>query len=357
MPYSTPSFEDIRERMLRDLRNLDADAHTGPDSDGFIRASATASAVEGLYAHQRWMARQIVPDTADTEYLEMHAGLRGLVRKPATAATGVVTLTGRAGAKVPRGTSFRDEQGILYATTQEALLAAVPESDGEAEEGKSDVPCAADQPGALPDLEHAPVTLLNAPDGVRGKGVLVLTGGTDAESDAALLQRVLFYMRNPPGGGNAADYRRWALEVPGVTEAKVYPLRQGPGTVDIVIMGEAGIPGSDVVNACQTHIDEMRPVTARSVVYAPLPLPVDIALRIRVGGDATLETLRGPVEESLAAQFDLIQPGETLVLSKLLAAVVELPGVADAVMDKPAANVRAEAMQWPRLGTVTVEAL
>lgn len=357
MPYATPSFEDIRERMLRDVRNLDADAHTGPDSDNFIRSSATASAVEGIYDHQRWMARQIVPDTADTEYLELHAGLRGLVRKPATAAAGVVTLTGRTGAVVPQGTSFRDEQGVLYATTEGAIMAAVADQGGEPEEGEVRISCAAVQSGALPDLENAPVTLLDAPNGIRGKGLVSLAGGTDAESDAALLQRVLFYLRNPPGGGNAADYRRWALEVPGVTEARVYPLRQGPGTVDIVIMGEEGIPDKDVVKACQTHIDEMRPVTARSVVYAPLPLPVNVALRIRGGGGVTLETLRGQVKKCLASHFDLIQPGETLILSKLLAAVVELSGVADAVLVQPTANVPAEAMQWPRLGTVTLEAL
>ncbi len=32
-----------------------------------------------------------------------------------------------------------------------------------------------------------------------------------------------------------------ALGVPGVADATVYPLRQGPGTVDIVIVGEDGI--------------------------------------------------------------------------------------------------------------------
>lgn len=66
MPYTTPDYAAIRDRQLRDIRNLDADAHTQPDSDNFIRASATASAVEGLYDHQQWIARQIIPDTADT---------------------------------------------------------------------------------------------------------------------------------------------------------------------------------------------------------------------------------------------------------------------------------------------------
>lgn len=94
MPYTPPDFATIRERMLRDARNLDPTAPTGGDSDLFIRSSCTASAVEGLYDYQSWLARQLLPDTADTEHLEAHAGLRGIVRKVAVAASGTATFTG-----------------------------------------------------------------------------------------------------------------------------------------------------------------------------------------------------------------------------------------------------------------------
>ena len=63
MPYDIPDFEEIRNRILRDTRNFDRYAHITPDSDHYIRASATASAVEGLYDHQSWITRQIFPDT------------------------------------------------------------------------------------------------------------------------------------------------------------------------------------------------------------------------------------------------------------------------------------------------------
>ena len=77
MPLSTPDFETIRGALLRDLQNLRADADVGPDSDFFVRASSVASAVEGLYQHQSWIARQIFPDSADRDYLEQHARVRG----------------------------------------------------------------------------------------------------------------------------------------------------------------------------------------------------------------------------------------------------------------------------------------
>lgn len=349
MPYTTPAFAAIREAYLRDLRNLDADAHCSADSDNFIRASATASAVEGLYNHQLWIARQILPDTADPEYLEWHAGLRGIVRKAATLSTGALTFTGKADAIIPTGTQVKDATGLIYQSTATVTL---PSACTIA------APCTSLQVGALPDCTDAPVTLLRAPAGVQSKALLTLAGGTDAESDASLLARLLYYMRNPPGGGNAADYQRWAMEVPGVASASVYPLRQGPGTVDIVITGEDGIPSLDVVQACQKHIDTVRPCTAKaSTVYAPKVLDVPVTLRLRVSGSATLQSLQPAVETVLRAQFALISPGNVVVLAKLLAAVAGLSGVADAALTQPAANVQATGLQWPRLGIVTLEAL
>lgn len=201
------------------------------------------------------------------------------------------------------------------------------------------------------------MTLLAAPSGVQSAARLTLTGGSDAEDDATLLARLLDYMRNPPSGGTAADYRRWAREVPGVADAQVYPLRQGAGTVDVVITGPDGIPGEDVVAACQAHIDAERPVTALATVYAPLALPVDMTLKLRVAAAATLESLRPDVRAALETEIAALRPGETLVLSRCAAAVSGLAGVADVVITAPAANVQPTDLQWCRLGTLTLEAL
>ncbi|WP_230478800.1 baseplate J/gp47 family protein [Kingella kingae] len=74
-----------------------------------------------------------------------------------------------------------------------------------------------------------------APAGVQSDCVITAQGGTDAESDASLLARLLERLRRPPAGGNQYDYKNWALSVDGVSSAYVYPLRRGLGTVDIAI--------------------------------------------------------------------------------------------------------------------------
>lgn len=274
--------------------------------------------------------------------------MRGITRKIATASTGTLKLTGKAGATIPLGTRCKDANATLYQTTAVSTIG---------DDGKASIACAALHAGAAGDLTDAPITLLSAPFGVQSTGKLTLSGGTDAEKDAALLARLLLYMRNPPGGGNMADYKRWALEVDGVTGATVYPLRQGAGTVDIVIIGENGIPSAEVVATCQAHIDAARPCTASVTVYAPTPHPVNIALKMRVSTGQTLIGVKPAVTEVLSAQFALLSPGESVVLSKLLAAVVGLSVVTDAVITVPAANVIISGLLWARLGTVTLEAL
>lgn len=123
MPFTVPAFSTIRDALLRDLKNQLPDAYVGPDSDYFIRATSVASAVEGLYQHQAWIVRQIFPDTADREYLELHARTRGLTRKAAVAAQGQISVAGTPGAAVPTGlTAKLGDQ--TYVTTQAGVIDA-----------------------------------------------------------------------------------------------------------------------------------------------------------------------------------------------------------------------------------------
>lgn len=353
MPYTIPTFEGIRTAILRDVKNLLPDADTGPDSDAFIRASSTASAVYGLYQHQLWMARQILPDTADTAYLESHAALRGITRKPATKATGTLTLTGTPGAAVPAGTEARHTAtGATFRTTATVSLA---------ETATASAPCEASVAGAMPDYTAETVLLTAPPPGVQSTASLALTGGTDTETDAELLERLLFHFRNPPGGGNRYDYKRWALEVPGVTGAWVYPLRRGLGTVDVAVLSAGGLPTPELLAAAQARIDERRPVACKDArVLAPTPLAVDVCVRVRLAG-TTLPVVTTQVREALATHFGGYEPGGQVVRSRLEAIISGIPGVADRDLTAPSANVQAVVdatrVEWPRLGTVTVEAM
>ena len=128
----------------------------------------------------------------------INESIGGITRRPATKATGTITVTGRPGSVVPAYTQAKDADGTLYQTTAAITLA------GNGEAVSAAAPCEAVQAGALPDVESVQVTLVSAPSGVQAKAALTLAGGTDAEGNASMLTTLLDYMRNPPAGGTAA---------------------------------------------------------------------------------------------------------------------------------------------------------
>ncbi|WP_308167215.1 MULTISPECIES: baseplate J/gp47 family protein [Symbiopectobacterium] len=76
-----------------------------------------------MYQHQGWIVRQIFPDTADTEFLEMHCRLRDISRKAATTSTGTITATGNMGAPATAGLVI-NVGSLSYTTTAAGKVGA-----------------------------------------------------------------------------------------------------------------------------------------------------------------------------------------------------------------------------------------
>lgn len=351
MPFLTPDYQSVRDAILRDIKNLLPQAETGSDSDYFVRASGVASAVEGVYQHQQWIARQIFPDQADSDYLERHAALRGITRKPATVASGQITFSGSSGAVIPVGAQAKTTADILFSTTAEGIIPAG---------GSLAVNAQALSAGLSGNVATgAALTLTAAPSGVSSAATIVsMAGGTDIETNAALLARLIELIRRPPAGGNKYDYHKWALEFPGVTQAYVYPLRRGVGTVDVVITSAGGLPSAQLISDVQSHIDDVRPVTAKdSLVLAPTLLDVAVTVQVKLSG-ITLATAEAKIAAVLTDHFASLAPGDTAYKSRIEALISDIAGIVDRSVSTPAGNVvpvvDATQVEWARLGAVTV---
>ncbi|UTH76016.1 baseplate J/gp47 family protein [Chromobacterium sp. IIBBL 290-4] len=360
MPLSTPDFAALRDAWLRDLQNLRADAALTPDSDNFVRASVTASAVEGLYQHQSWIARQIFPDTADSDNLEQHARLRGLSRKGATPASGWLQIDGKAGAMVPAGLQVR--VGDQLYVTQAADPQGNPAPDRLDANGQAIVPILASQAGTTGSQpDNLPVELMQAPSGVRSPATLLkMNGGADPESDAALLDRLLELIRRPPAGGNRYDYRRWAMEVDGVGAAYVLPLDPKQlGQVVVAVTGVQAEASEAIRAAAERAILDKKPVTATCRVILPKPVPVDLDLAVALDG-VSLNDFTIQLNQALNQHFAALEPGKPLYRSQLETLISNLPGVRDRLLRAPAANVSAAStgqVEWLRLGKVAISPL
>ncbi|PKN07489.1 MAG: phage tail protein [Deltaproteobacteria bacterium HGW-Deltaproteobacteria-8] len=334
MPFETPDQAAIAAGILRDISNQLPEAATGVDSDFEV-----------------WIARQTFPDTADTDMLEKHASLRGLTRKRATTAMGVARLYGTPGAAVPLGTEAKTVSGQALTTSEAGTIGP---------DGTAQIPVLASAAGASGNVDSGvALTLTSAPSGVLSQAVvaLALVGGTVAETDAGLLARLLDVLQNPPAGGNKADWRRWAMDVDGVTAAYVFPLRRGIGTVDVCVTSGGGLPSAEILEAARLHLDEERPTAVRNfAVFGPELLPVPVHALVRLSG-LTLEQAQPLVEAALNAYFATLEPGDLVYLSRIETAISGVSGVVDRQVTAPAANVGITATQWARLGVVTLEVM
>ena len=350
MPFVVPSFTKIRDDLLRDIKNLNPNAHIAEDSDFYIRASSIASCVEGLYQHQSWICKQIFPDTADTEYLELHCALRNIYRKLAIYATGTTIVTGEAGATIQPGSIIRTKSGETFESIGYSAIE---------EDGTSIINIRSLQSGTSGNHQGLSGVFVQTPDGIDSNTIEIITrGGTDSESDKELLERLLDLIRRPPAGGNKYDYKRWALEVEGVTGAYVYPLRRGLGTVDTVIVAGDGLPSEDTIIKAKSHIDDVRPVTAKStLVLAPTIKELDITIDVHLHG-ITLNQFEVDYRDSLTTLFAATEPGKSIVRSQLEALASNIPGVVDRQLYEPAANVEAAVneniVEWLRLGQLAI---
>lgn len=349
--FIVPTLEEIRASILRDYQTYYPNADISEDSDAYARASSLAACAEGIYAHQKWLIKQFFPDTADTAFLEKHAGLRGLRRRNATYAAGKgATISGNPDAVIAVGLQIKTEDGRFYETTESAVISS---------EGTAVVAVRSLATGAAQNIKTATKgSFMAAPVGVSSDVVLNdVVGGTNKESDSSLLERLLNKIRRPAAGGNRYDYKDWALDVDGVEQAYVYPLRRGLGTVDIAITADNDVPNDDTVRRAQAYIDDERPVTAKeSKVVKPDVTKVNFNIQVKISGVA-LSDIKTAIKNALQDYFNGLIPGDDLIVSQCEAVVSDLIGVVDRHFVAPNANRKADVInkiEWFRLGEINV---
>jgi uncharacterized phage protein gp47/JayE len=354
MPWTTPTLRDIR-RLSRDyvLAQLGAKVMI-PNSVLRIMSDAMSGLANLAYLYLDWLAKQLMPDTAEREWLDRFGiiwltnsdGSKG--RKVATYASGTVQFLGTFASPVPVGTLITGGNGVPYQTTSSATI-------DELGQGTSDAIClTAGVIGNLPEGDA--MTPSPAVDGI-DSAILIsdMSGGVDTETDEQLRERILFRIQEPPMGGNQQDYVRWAKAVPGVTRAWAES-EMGIGTMtlrflmDDLYPDNYGLPTPADVQTVSDYIDSVRPVTVKDCfVMAPLLYFYDVTIN-KLSQDTP--TVRGNIEASLAKmEFVRSQPGQTMYRSWVDEAISQAIGEIDheltfttAVMPGPG--------YMPTLGTI-----
>lgn len=347
MTFARPTLEALVTRTEAELATRLGLGPLHRRSVLAVLARVAAGLSHSAHGHLDYVADQVFPQTASAESLERHASLRGLARKAATFATGLVTFSGSAGSSVPTGARLTRTDGRVYELLAAATIGAGGTGSGTVE---------AVLPGAAANaVIGTALVLQSAAAGVAATATAgELAGGADQETDEDLRARVLASWRSRPMAGTAEDYVRWALEVPGITRAWCVPGWPTLGQVTVQVVADGNSPTIAPTGAqlseVQGHIDELRPVTARASVVAPALAPLDLTLSVSPSTPALRSAVESAIEDLLAREA---VPGGTIYLSAIAEAISTTPGESHHRIESPTADaVAAPGTLWT-MGDVT----
>lgn len=321
-------------RARRNLLNIIARAHAG--------------SVHGLYGYLDWLAKQLMPDTSEAEFLDRQAAIWNITRKGAAPAKGNITATGTNGATIPAGTVLQRSDGAEYTS----------DADGTIIGGTATIAVTAVTAGAAGNTAaNSAVSFTSPIVGVQSAATVAaggLSGGADIEADDSLRARLLARLRRPPSGGARDDYVAWALEVSGVTRAWVYPQAYGDGTVLVRCMTDDatanGIPTAAKIAEVQAYIDERRPVAADFSAAAPIAVALNCTIAVVPNTQSVRDAVTAELTDMIRRD---VEPGATIFVSRIREAISIAAGETSHTLVSPAADVAHAASEIAVMGAIT----
>lgn len=325
------------------------------DSDLAVRFYAVAAQIYSLYVQAEWTRKQCFPQTAAGEQLERHAALRGITRRKADFAQGVIRFyvdeARERDVEVRGGTVCMTAGQLRFETVEDAVIEA----------GKLFVDVPARAAAAGQSGNAAAGTILSMAVAPAAVSACVnpepFAGGRDEEDDEALRERVMESYARLANGANAAYYKLAAMSFGDVVAVQVVPRSRGVGTVDVVVATQAGAPEQELLDEIQAHIQAMREIAVDVRVLAPEPVSVDVAAVVTPEEGVEPELAAAKAEEAVRGWFDGSRLGCGVLRAELNALIFGLDEVGNCTITLPAQDVDISAVQLPRLGKLEIRAV
>ena len=285
-----------------------------------------AYGLERLYNYIAQMMEQIFPITASGEYLDKHCDQIGLQRIKATKTLGWVCFT-RDHANntiiIPKDTIVQtkiDNTGnqIQFKTIEKSVIAANQKNC------KTQVECL--NYGYIGNVPGLSITEISTP--IQDVTVLnnsdwIISEGIDDENDEQLKNRYVLAWKGI-SGCNISAYKSWVYSEKGVLSCEIitgHP--RGQGTIDIIVLGMAGMPSNDLINRIQNTINIKKPLNDNVLVKSPNAIDCNINLNVQLKNGYDESSTIIEIKNQILALFDYsnencLKIGETLYLDRLI---------------------------------------
>jgi len=349
------SYTEVRDELIIGVVDNTNITNLNPGSVIRTILETIAKAMSDLYQLIHTVTRAGFIQTADGKWLDLKVRELGLLRKQGQKASGYITFYRNEvkdeNITIPAGTivkTVKDSEGVEYRfkTIEEVILPAgetevftlmeAIEQGSNYNVGKETIVKMTTHIAGIDGVVNKSV---NLGAGVRSWQVTV---GTDIETDEDFRTRAIYRWDELGVGGTADAYRSWALSVAGVKSVQIlddFPF--GPGTVGLVIAAENGIPTPELLQQVHDTVKTRKPLTASVHVLSPNVKSVDIEIVLTRFSSFELADVEKRVRQKLLNMNTKLLIGEHLILSRMVADIMEVDGVYSVDIINPTETVSA----------------
>lgn len=335
--FETMTYENILADMLSRI-TTDVDRREG--SIIYDSLAPCAYQLAQTYFNLNNFIDLVSGDTAVAEYLDRTVADYGLEpRKSATYAIRKITTSGVVDIGTRWGIS--DTSYTITALISLNVYSATCGQSGEIGNTYG---------GALENIDNV--------SGITASLTDIITSGQDEETDDNLRERFYIYLQRPSTSGNAFNYREWALDVPGVGDAKIFPLWNGAGTVKVLIINSNMEIDILLETVVADYIETVRPIGATVTVDSPGEKLIIITANIVLDGSDTYANIVTAFTASLADYLkSLVFEVYSVSYAKIGSLLLLTYGVSDyntLLVNGGTANITILDTEIPLVGAITL---
>lgn len=345
--FESPDFlknqteAEIHRKMLAEIaeKHPEVDLTEGSFLWDFTRPTAKEKArMVGFTLTE--IIKNMFPMWSYGKNLDWQANVRGMTRKEARTAAGVLTIVGKAGTVIPEGFIFNTESSygdasVLFKAEKTVVIS------GEGTGQTAMVPIVAYYPGVGGNVPPGTITMLNEP--LKGIESVVnaekTDGGSDLESDELLIERIVEYDQNQGVSfvGSDTDYRRWAMEVVGVGGVDVIAAAAGAEIVTLILVDTQGQPATtELCTQVYDHIVAPADRTMRLAgvndivrVIPAVALAIAVSLTVVIDDDWSLDDVKLDLYAALRDYYKIAMAQNVVKISQVGAIINAINGVTD----------------------------
>ncbi len=352
----TETYNQIYERMKNNY--IESSGNNFDEaSEIAVRMKVMAGEIFNAYSSLEWLKRQMFASSASGEYLDYIARERGIERRQATKAKGVLTFSVEEASSdpilIPRGTVVvtPGSNPLRFYTTEDAVLPLMTMSvsvNAEAE-------VAGFAGNILAGINFLPVSVPAEIVQIRNNSRFV--GGADTETDSSLRERIKDTYYCVPNGMNKAYYQQLAKTVDGVKKVGVVSFARGAGTINVYVSGNEDDISQAVVDEVAQVIQSEREINLDVQVFAAVKSPYNLNVTVKAKAGYTQNDVTELIAQAFEEYLSTIPMGGKLYLSSLGKYLLETGCIENYEFDMSMTNAIVPGSQYFVSGETVIEVI